>query len=603
MTTKTKSCSFIDNLTRKVASETLEAFNSPTSLGLWLCLKYHDDTSACSHQIDPLDFDDSELFGRSYMAAHLLSKFKGGSKSDAAARKQRAIDKFWGCEDHLRDASSGFLSMLRRPNTLDDDVRTVFFRAREKIAQALGPIKDVFEIDSCNFGPGSSSSVTRHKAHPSKKFLACDVTSSCKPFVEFFFRDMGLVPPDDLVELESSRITVVPKTFKSDRVIAIEPDWNIFFQKGIGSAIRSQLRKAGLDLNYAPDYHSQLAREGSLTGHLATIDLSSASDSISTHLVRFLLPDDWFNVLNTFRTNQIDIDGVKTHLVKFSSMGNGFTFELESLIFYFIAKAVVEYNEASGPVSVFGDDIILETGSVHLLTRVLESAGFQINLDKSFSTGYFRESCGAHFFGGRNCKPFYLRENLVHDFEKFKFCNSIRRLAYRFHGRSYYDTPFSLPYCTGKRSIRRVYYIPEGYGDGGLASDFSEARPSAVRRKDCDVRRYSNCIEGYKVRCLQANRTTADSESTGMLMHKLRYHALLRRENFARLTSRDVGRLSRNRHLIPGEPLSHLLQFIDLIVDDPEIGNTFSVSSGLMGQQKYRIGTMHVVQWCSPEEL
>ncbi|YP_010769652.1 RNA-directed RNA polymerase [ssRNA phage SRR6960803_9] len=567
MTTKTKAFRLLSKATRKCVIPYLEGLDSARSLSVAIMLRYGDFAQAMQLDINPLDYNNEESFLADYSAVCLLSKWQRANPETSKLRRKLSIEKFWSCESHLRSIGPVFRSAVLS----HDSVGSILYRARVKIQQILGPISHSFKIDSCDFGPGASTSVPAHKAHPSNKLCSSDVTSGCLPFVKWFFHDAKFEVPD-LEIRESSRITVVPKNYRIDRVIAIEPDWNIFFQKGIGSAIRSRLRTFGLDLDHAASRHGELARKGSIDGSISTIDLSSASDSISTSLVRFLLPDDWFYTLNSLRTDCVEVEGKDHHLLKFSSMGNGFTFELESLIFYAISLSLEETAEES--VSVFGDDIIVPTRLADTLIKVLTVCGFRINPKKSFSSGYFRESCGYHFFKGRDVKPVYLKDDLRNDFEKFKWCNSIRTSSYRFYGDRYDRTPMLRAYRTCKHLIRRVYYIPEGYGDGGLVSSFDEATPGTVRRKGRNIRRYSNCIEGYKVRCLLPVTVESENDSHWMLMHKLRYYSRLR---FSSLEYNIFG--SGNEVM-------------------PQTGNTFSTRTRVV---RMRIGFMHVPKWVDPE--
>jgi len=468
-------------------------------------------------------------------------------------------------------------------------VSEILYLARERIQRILGPIKDAFQIDDCSFGPGSSSSIQRRRAHPSNKFVAADVSSGCAAMVSWFFQDAGFPRPVINV-VEHSRIEFVPKNFKIDRVIAVEPDWNIFFQKGVGKAIRRCLRKVGLDLNNGGVKHNHLARLASLDASLATVDLSSASDSISTTLVRFLLPDDWFYVMNSIRTDRISIDGTIHPLRKFSSMGNGFTFELETLVFYALAQASCIVNGAAGTVSVFGDDIILPNDVVPSLSAVLETCGMVLNHAKSYSTGYFRESCGAHYFRGRDVKPYYLKKELSNDPEKFKCCNSLRRLAFRLFHCDVPDSPLFLPYTRCLDTIRRVFHIPEGCGDGGLVCNFDEAcppaiRPAGARVRDKSIRKRPNCIEGYKVRCLLPIAVKANSDHNGMLLHKLRAAMLQRRSVWHSQTGR-IARLS--------------VRDIQIADAEPTLGNEYSTACQ---EVRYRVGFINVVRWTNPGEI
>lgn len=90
-------------------------------------------------------------------------------------------------------------------------------------------------------------------------------------------------------------------------------------------------------------------------------------------------------------------------------MGNGYTFELESLLFYSITRAVAYFGGYKGSISVYGDDIIAPSPMFTDLVSALEFCGFRANSTKSFAEGPFRESCGAHWYGGLDVKPFYIR--------------------------------------------------------------------------------------------------------------------------------------------------------------------------------------------------
>ena len=73
-----------------------------------------------------------------------------------------------------------------------------------------------------------------------------------------------------------------------------------------------------------------------------------------------------------------------------SPMGNGFTFELETLLFYALTMAVCGKGNFVR-VSVYGDDIICPTEHAQAVTSILVEAGFQLNLGKSFSSGPFQK--------------------------------------------------------------------------------------------------------------------------------------------------------------------------------------------------------------------
>lgn len=216
--------------------------------------------------------------------------------------------------------------------------------------------------------------------------------------------------PSFLKICDSNRVVTVPKDNRTDRPIAIEPTLNCYMQLGADGVLRRVLkRRWGINLN-DQTRNAYMAGIGHSSGY-ATIDLSSASDLISTRVVRELLPPDWFSLLYKLRSPLGELpDGTTFIYERFSSMGNGSTFALESLIFAAIARVATRMSgfDASD-VAVYGDDIIVRQGAYHRTMHMLEDFGFQVNVSKSFATGPFRESCGFDWYNGHYVRPVYLK--------------------------------------------------------------------------------------------------------------------------------------------------------------------------------------------------
>jgi len=149
-------------------------------------------------------------------------------------------------------------------------------------------------------------------------------------------------------------------------------------------------------------------------------------------------------------------------------MGNGFTFELESLIFYAACSAVSEN------VSVFGDDIIVPTGRYEDVRNVLEHLGFSINQSKSYATSYFRESCGSDYFGGTDCTPVYLRRLPKSTGDVVKLHNAIVDFLKR--GPGFPDSSWETMLASW-RDVHTCHLGPSGYGDGHYHVNFEVATP------------------------------------------------------------------------------------------------------------------------------
>jgi hypothetical protein len=233
--------------------------------------------------------------------------------------------------------------------------------------------------------------------------------------------------------VEGCRVTTVDKDAKTDRTIAIEPTGNVFLQLGIGRFLRKKLRRVGIDLD-DQSINQQLAYQASKSDELATVDLSSASDTISRELVYELFPVEWSMLLDSLRSPCAYLKGAWLKLEKFSSMGNGFTFELETLIFWALASGVLEAQGIPGQAVVYGDDIILPSNAYPLLLEVFDEVGFTINLEKSYARGHFRESCGKHYWDGVEVTPVFQKEELSALDSIYRGANRLLRLAYRLGG-------------------------------------------------------------------------------------------------------------------------------------------------------------------------
>lgn len=364
-------------------------------------------------------------------------------------------------------------------------VGEVFRLATRKMKSLLGDVPPLSAL-KLRYGPGANTSVTRATASMSSKLGA---TLSCSedmlPTLGGLMEELPMLVehnceknsrllshflpvPGELnsywvkqrveVRVDDGKLVFVPKDAKTHRPIIVEPLLNGLFQLGVGTYLKRRLASSSIDLK-DQGRNRKLAREGSVTGGLATVDLSSASDTISWELVVKLLPPEWLDFLGQFRTGSFRYSGGPSYqLEKFSSMGNGFTFELESCIFYALALGcVTSVGADASNVSVYGDDIIIPVEAMGLLDEVLSLAGFWVNTKKSFWQGPFRESCGADWLSGNDVRPFYLREDLS-DKSLYNFHNWAMRRGER-------DLAAVCEAWTWE-PIR--LYGPDGYGDGHL---------------------------------------------------------------------------------------------------------------------------------------
>lgn len=452
-------------------------------------------------KIDPSTYESVEAFRRDYLAASLLSKYPSfdlGLDLQAIAARD-FIEREESCKAAAlrlqRNCRTGSLYSTRT-------LHSVLHTAREKISRLLGPI-DWAEAEShFGFGPGATFSRPHSEGDPYYKIRArpCS-TYGCAILAYTALRRVpawfhhvshlgGKTPTEvDMMPLAErlrylfelvpgNRITFVPKSATKARTIAIEPTMNGFIQHGLGKVLEKRLRRVGIDL-HDQSKNQRMAQIGSADGSLATLDLSAASDSVSLELCKQLFPGDWFDAICATRSPEGTLpDGTRIEYSKVSSMGNGMTFGIETLIFWALISSVIElFSLSDRRFTVYGDDLIIPTDAVHPVTWVLEALGFSLNRDKSFWSGPFRESCGKHYFRGDDVTPFYVRSDIDTVPRITWFANQVRRWSRLFWGldsrlRSAYDLMVAeLPPRLRNPSI------PDGYGDTALFGDLDEVRP------------------------------------------------------------------------------------------------------------------------------
>lgn len=223
-------------------------------------------------------------------------------------------------------------------------------------------------------------------------------------------------------------LSYVPKNIKEVRLIVKSGGGTVMIQKCFGSTISRALQtKWGIDLRDQTNNQRQ-ARNGSVDGYMATIDLSSASDNIACRVVAGLFPRRWVSYFAATRDQHVQSSKGRTHeLQKIAGMGNGWIFELQTALYHAVALAVCKVkNVSTSGVFTYGDDITIPSSCVDTLIDVFDHLGFIVNEDKSFwGSSPFRESCGGHYIGGVDVTPFFVKKNLDDDGDVYHLINDI----------------------------------------------------------------------------------------------------------------------------------------------------------------------------------
>jgi len=570
------------SVTDEAIYDFLSSLDCPRSLAVWLLYESGEHQQLVDMDVFPGDYNCRFRFRDAYTATSFLSK--ASFFKLAVSKKDQAFKKFFQFEEQCRQTNRRFVDLSSDPNFYGSNVWLLNATSR-KIEEILGDFTAEELVEGADWGPGVTTLLKGEHVSAVNKFH-CEngITRDLHAFVCTWFPsaypgwDSHLVQSFGQSKFSfqlGNKIVTVPKNSKTDRVIAVEPGLNLWFQKGVGAMIRRRLLRRGIDLNTQLT-NQRLAKQASKHGKLATVDFSSASDSISRELVRELLPPRWHSLLSCCRTSLGSHDGSLIRWEKFSSMGNGYTFELESLIFFAAALAVRDYLRQEGEISVFGDDVILPTSCYELFTSFSAFLGFTVNKSKSFSTTYFRESCGAHYYDGIDCKPVFLKERLSNVSSIYKLANGIRWLAHRRNSHYGCDSRFLVPW---RRLFRRVpkplrLQIPLGLGDSGFISNFDEATPAKA----------GHGIEGYYVSAMVELGVSEHFDEEGLMLARLK--AISMRRGGLTFTRTSLDR-------VLASPYRHPDVWVKLL--DRADGNVYT----LRGRTKLKIVRTLSQQWCN----
>lgn len=452
-----------------------------------------------------MDFSISDIdnFRARYNAVSLLSKFP--FEIEGLDRASVALEKFSLAEDICAQANLR-LATFDHPGSSGSDHYDTISIARSKIRKLLGPFKWEHAEKHFGFGPGATTSLRRTRGDAFYKFgnkpdstyqnaaLAYTAIRRIPVWHEYLCQVYGDLREEATFEdflssiinfIEGNRVTTVPKNAKTERVIAIEPDLNMYIQKGIGGVIRNRLKRVGVNLD-DQTRNQDLAYVASFTGDLATVDLSMASDSVSMELVELLLPPDWTAALKLCRSPFGYLpDGTKHLYRKVSSMGNGYTFELESLIFWGLLEGVAAvYGGSDRRIAVYGDDLVFPSEWLVPVWELLSYVGFTVNKEKSFWSGPFRESCGKHYFHGFDVTPLYIRKGVDSLPRLISVANGVKLLAARRYNDWGLDGTLKPVYdfVVGQipRQLQRLLRGPAEFGDQVLWTEWDDVRPKSA---------------------------------------------------------------------------------------------------------------------------
>jgi hypothetical protein len=488
-----------------------EIIDTPRALTVWLLIENHEYDQLADLTCNPLHYCHHHLYADDVLVTDVMRKSQFLPLE--VDKHEAALASFYKAERRCGQVNR------RLAQSKIGDLPPDLERARSIIWDILGPLTESdlsFVEDHFRFGPGSTTAVPGVGSVTSDKFDAdMHLTYGLIPFYRSLLGDTWWEHQANPKIVEGNKFTTVPKTSKTDRGICVEPTLNIFTQLGIGALIRDKLRDFGINLN-SQTRNQYLAKHAYFWG-LATIDLAAASDSLAYMTVVSLLPPRWVELLEIARSPKTLVEGVWVSLEKYSSMGNGFTFELESLIFAAVAYACCGSMKN---LAVYGDDIIVPVAKSQRVIEALEFLGFSVNYSKSFLAGCFFESCGEDYFMGQPVRAFFLRQSEDSPLPYIlQIANALRIYAHKRNHGFGCDSRFRGLWLACYKAVPEPWRrckVPVTLGDTGVIVSLAECK--SVRRP-----RKSNVagIEGIEVRSVKLCPRKAKKDSLGLYIYML----------------------------------------------------------------------------------
>lgn len=356
----------------------------------------------------------------------LFSKMKALPSPE---RQKRAVDSFFRTEEELKVLRPQILQLARS----DLFLKVSHLLLGDALSKAEKALDDVL---SGKHGPGQ----TAESKFGLRKYTRLSDGWTSRLEKELRKIDHAYYNLHDFLDNEEDlnystlspkdeppmRITLVPKTAKAPRLIAMEPVVNQWVQQGV-LRILDNVIQGDYNLRNTASWRDQqrnrsLALVGSRDGSLATLDLSEASDRLHVGLVSTILKryPRLRGISFASRSRVAAHEDRSIYLEKFAPMGSALCFAYETLVFLCLVVCGIYEARALSPskgnissslegVSVYGDDIIIPADCTSSVINWLEAAGLRVNQSKSFWTGMFRESCGGDYFAGNEVTPVKVR--------------------------------------------------------------------------------------------------------------------------------------------------------------------------------------------------
>lgn len=258
-------------------------------------------------------------------------------------------------------------------------------------------------------GQGQSAKYARMRATTRTAMFMRKYVDGDDPLVDLFHHTP---PVSDTTQC--SVYQLVPKGINKKRGISMEPAIKQYLQHAVAQSLDAHFIKHP-ELHIAlhdQGYNRSLALKGSASLRYGTIDMSSASDSVTNTLVRGITKGTkLFLPLQLTRSLYVQLPPLEgrqqtIRMEKFAPMGSAVCFPVECLVFSLIVMLASRRVGVNRYYRVYGDDMIVHADVWDEVLYLLKALHFEVNLDKSFPPeSLFKESCGIEALAGNDVTP------------------------------------------------------------------------------------------------------------------------------------------------------------------------------------------------------
>jgi len=436
-----------------------------------------------------------------------------GDGSDLGSLSSRSLEDFGTQSGTLFHFESGRDALLLRTAQ----------QCADRVSGYLGEF--VPSVSRFRHGPGASSDLNYRKDF---KYAFREV--GWNPRLQWVFpasvfglpntRDVALTNSYDeggIPQIESaSHLYAVPKTQKAPRLIAAEPACNQWCQQSVREYLADAISACfiGDSIDFGrQELSGELALIASVSGNLATIDLSSASDRLSCSVVERVfrkngpLLSAMIACRTRFVTNDLDKKSPSLHkLRKFASMGSALTFPIQSIVFFTLCVAAGIVAEGAAmkdmiklakKVRVYGDDLIVPVAWVPFVEQLFSKLFLKINVSKTYTGKNFRESCGYDCFIGDDVSPGQVRE--FYDESKLSTLQGVVEASNNLYEKGMWNAADALLSTVRPGIMRMIPAVRKGSRTFGLLSHSGSNYPSR-KRWNSDLQRREALVLSFEAK-------------------------------------------------------------------------------------------------------